>query len=507
MLDIFLQLWEGFLMSFTLANILGIAAGYGVGIIAGSIPGIMGVTAMVLILPFTFTMPPLFAIAAMMGVYKGACFAGSITATLFNIPGTPEAAATAFDSYPMSQSGQQARALEIALWASVIGGTLSNFILVFSAAPLSAIALKLGPAETAALILFSLTAVISLLGNTRTDIWKGGLSVVIGLMIATVGLDPMESTRRYVFGLTELDNGIPFVLAVIAFLAFAEVLEQVGQMTIISLKKSGEKAKQIPYSWKGRWQDLKFCGKELCRASLLGSLFGAMPGIGAAPAAFVAYGEAKRAAKDNSQFGKGDPRGIAAPEAANNAVAASSLIPLVTLGIPGSVAAAVLFGAFMVQGMMPGPMLMRDSPETLYGLFALFIMTDFIGGFCVALPFLALVKRIFVTLNYSLLFPAVIVCCGIGVYAEEFHVFSIVLLGVLGGFGFLLHRNGFNIPALVLALILGPFLERQTRTAMLISGGDPMIFLTKPISAGLLLLAVAAIAWAFWKRMKKIPAA
>jgi putative tricarboxylic transport membrane protein len=500
--EIFQQLAQGAANAITPINIVGILLGYSIGVVAGSIPGIMGVTAMVLILPFTFTMEATFAIAAMMGCYKGAAYAGSITATLFNIPGTPEAAATGLDSYPMSQRGEQQRALELALWASVIGGTISNFLLIFTAPPLAKVALKLGPAETAALILFSLTAVIGLLGDTRMDIWKGFLSVIMGLMIATIGLDPMNSTRRYVFGFEDLDGGIAFVLAVIAFLAFSEILEQAEDPKKLRIRQSEKKVQTLPYSMRQRWVDLKFCFKDLVRSSILGSILGAMPGIGAPPTAFVCYGEAKRGAKDNSRFGKGDPRGIVAPEAGNNAVAASSLIPLITLGIPGSVAAAVLFGAFMIQGMIPGPMLMQDQPEVIYGLFALFIVTDILGGFVIALPFIYLVRKLFSSFNYALLFPCVIVCCAVGVYAEEFDLFAVRMLLILGAGGYFLQKAGFNLPSLVLAFILGPILERETRTALLISDGTPMIFITSPIAASLLGLSVLALGWSLWKKMK-----
>lgn len=501
-MEILQNLWQGALFAFTFSNIMGCLFGYFIGLVSGAIPGIMGVTAMALMLPFTFTMSPMFAISAMMGCYKGACFAGSITATLFNIPGTPEAAATVLDSYPMGQRGERARALELALWASLIGGMVSNILLIFTAPPLASIAVRVGPPETAALILFSLTAVISLMGSTRLDIWKGLLSVVIGLMLATAGLDPMTSTRRYGFNLTELDNGITFVVAVISFLAFVEILQQVGKADKVQAQQHAESVRQLPYTWTQRWADLKFCAKDLTRASLLGSFFGAMPGIGAAPAAFVCYGEAKRTASDKSMFGHGDPRGIAAPEAGNNAVAASSLIPLITLGVPGSVAAAVLGGTFMVHGMIPGPMLMHNHPHVIYGLFVLFIITDLLGAFLVALPFLHIVRTLFLNLNLRLLFPAVIICCAIGVYTEEFDMFSVRLLVILGSLGYFLNALGFSLSALVLAFILGPILEQETRTALLMSGGSFSIFFTSPAACVLLTLSVLGLSWSLWQKFK-----
>ncbi len=502
MLDIFTNLWNGALFAVTFQNLLAIIIGYSIGVVAGAVPGVMAVTAMVLILPFTFALDPLFAICLLMGVYKGGAYAGSITATLFNIPGTPEAAATALDSYPMSQSGHQKRALEIALWASVIGGTISNLLLIFTAPPLAEVALLLGPAEIAALILFSLTAVITLLGDSRMDIWKGFMSITMGLMLAIVGLDNMSASRRYVFDIEDLDNGVPFVLTIIALLALSEVFSQAEKVKSLKVSGAQQGVTLLPYSMRQRWQDLKICLKDLLRSSFVGSLLGALPGIGATTTAFVCYGEARRSAGPDSQFGKGDPRGIAAPEAGNNAVAASSLIPLVTLGIPGSVAAAVMYGAFMVQGMIPGPMLMQEHPELIYGLFVLLLMIDFVGAFVVALPFIAVVRKLFKNLDYALFFPGVIVCCVIGVYAEEFNIFNLKLFLVLGFLGYLMRKAKMSIPPFILAFILGPILERNTRTALLLSNDSPMIFVTSPIAAILLALALASLVWALWRKAK-----
>ena len=323
-------------------------------------------------------------------------------------------------------------------------------------------------------------------------------------MLASVGLDPILSTRRYVFGMTDLDGGVPFVVAVIALLAFTEILEQVNKTRSMDFSQEATRAKveRQAYGWKERWADFRFCAKDLLRSSLLGSFFGALPGIGAAPTAFVCYGEARRNAKDKSMFGQGDPRGIAAPESGNNAVAASSLIPLITLGIPGSVAAAVLGGAFMVQGMIPGPMLMHDHPEIVYGLFVLFVLTDFLGAFVVALPFIALVRKLFCHMNYKLLVPLVIVFCGIGVYTEDYSLFSIHLLVALGLLGFALDRLGFSVSAMVLAFILGPVLERETRTALLMSNGDLSIFYASPVACALLLLSAILFIWSLRQKIR-----
>lgn len=503
MTSFFVNLWAGIGFSITPLNILGVLVGYMIGVVAGSIPGIMATTAMVLLLPFTFALNPLFAIASLMGCYKGGVYGGSITATLFNIPGTPESAATALDAYPMAQRGEELRALEASLGASMFGGTVSNLLLLLTAPALAAVAVKIGPAEQAALILFSLTAVISLMGDSRMEVWKGSLSVAAGLFLAMIGLDEMSATRRYVFGMEGLDKGISFITAVIALLALSEVFVQAENVGRLGLDNTQIRFSSKVPTWLSRWRDIKFTLRDMTRSSFIGSVIGALPGLGAVAAAFMSYGEAKRNAKDASQFGKGDIRGIAAPESGNNAVCAASLIPLVTLGIPGSMAAAVLFGAFMIKGMIPGPMLMKTNPEVLYGLFVLMIVTDILGGLLIGYPFIRIVRHIFKRMDYSILFPIVIVCCVVGVYAEDFDLFTLKMLLVLGVFGYLLKKGEFDIPNFTLAFILGPILERSTRTALVISGGSPLIFIKSPVALALIVLSGVSFVWAL-KRKSRI---
>jgi putative tricarboxylic transport membrane protein len=313
----------------------------------------------------------------------------------------------------------------------------------------------------------------------------------------------MTTTRRFVFGMSELDNGITFIVAIISLLALSEVFLQVENTGEFHKLKRTELSDTKKYTFSQRWKDFKFTLVDLLRSSFLGSLLGALPGIGATTASLVSYGESRRAAKEPSMFGNGDPRGIAASESGNNAVAASSLIPLITLGIPGSVAAAVMFGAFMVQGMIPGPMLMQEHPEIIYGLFVILIVTDILGAFLVALPYIALVRRLFKTLDYTLLFPGVIVCCTVGVYSEEFDPFGLKVMLMLGFLGYLMKKARFSIPPLILAFILGPILERNTRTALLIGGGSPMVFVKSPIALSLLVLTGLSLFWAVWKKRKK----
>ncbi|MBA7515448.1 hypothetical protein ES705_07488 [subsurface metagenome] len=504
MADFITNLIGGINYAFNFTNILGILGGYLIGVIVGATPGLTSVMAIVLLLPFTYTLSPLFAIASLMGCYKGGVYGGSITAILFNIPGTPMAAATALDGHPMKLQGKGLRALEMALFASVIGGTFSNFLLLFTAPPLARIALKFGPAEVAALIFFSLTVVASLMGNTPLEIWKGLVSLGGGLSLAMIGLDMMTTTRRYGFGIVELDGGINFVTAIVGLLALSEVLiqtEKIANLKSYNFKDEIQSSEKL--TWRTRISDIKICAIDILRSSLVGSFIGALPGLGATTASFMSYGEAKRASKHPETFGKGEIRGVAAPEAGNNAVCAASLIPLVTLGIPGSIVAAALFGAFMIQGMMPGPMLMRTHPEVLYGLFFLMILTDILGGAFVAYPFIRVSTRLLRRVDYTILFPIVIVLCGIGTYGINFSIFDIKVTLFLGVLGYIMRKTGFTVPVFLLAFILGPFLERNLRTALLISQGSLLIFLKSPIAMVLLSLGVVSLIFSFRKKLKR----
>lgn len=494
------QVIEGFFLSIQPLNIVGILFGYTIGIIVGSLPGLTGVMAIALILPLTYRLPGLFAIASLMGCYKGATYGGSISAILLNTPGTPEAAATALDGYPLAQKGEERRALEMALMASVMGGTISNLVLIVVAKPLALIALKFGPAEITGLIFFSLTIIVLTIGNTSLQIVKGLTSAGVGLFFAMVGLDIITTTRRYCFGILELDRGFNLIPVLIGLLALSEVLIQLKKIGKTNLEKSNSilnKLSQKKVTWQTRRNDLITCSKDIIRSSFIGTFIGALPGIGATTAAFISYGEAKRSSKDRKYFGSGKIEGIAAPEAGNNAVCASSLIPLVTLGIPGSITAAVLLGAFMIHGMMPGPMLMRTHPSILYGLFFLMIWTDPIGAIVIAIPYLHIARFIVRRINKILLFPLIIILCIIGAYAIQFSIFDIKVMIFLGILGYLMKKNGFSIPAFLLAFILGPILENNTRLALAITNNNPIIFLKSPIAMVFFGLSIISLIWSF----------
>lgn len=494
---------EGFLLSIQPLNILGILFGYTIGIIVGSLPGITGVMAIALMLPLTYKLPGLLAIATLMGCYKGATYGGSIPAILINTPGTPEAAATALDGYPLAKKGEAIKALEMALFASIIGGTISNLSLMIVAKPLANIALSFGPAEISSLIFFSLTIITITLGNTSTDIVKGLISAGLGLFFAMIGLDIMTTTRRYCFGVLDLDRGLGLVPVLIGLLALSEVLIQsknlINNSTLLknNLNINNKIFRKEDINWKTRFTDIKVCFRDIVRSSFIGTFIGALPGIGATTAAFLSYGEAKRISKEGKYFGKGKLEGVAAAEAGNNAVCGSSLIPLVTLGIPGSITAAVLLGAFMIHGMMPGPMLMETHPSTLYGLFFLMIWTDPIGGLVIALPYIRIARFIIRKISKRILLPIIIILCFIGAYGMQFSIFDMKIVIFLGIFGYLMKKSGFNLPAFLIAFILGPILENQTRVALSITNNNPIVFLRSPIAVFLFSLSILSLIYSF----------
>jgi len=497
---------EGFFLSIHPLNIVGILFGYSLGVVVGSLPGLTGVMAIALILPLTYKLQPLFAIASLMGCYKGATYGGSVSAILLNTPGTPEAAATAMDGYPLMQKGQGRRALEMALIASVVGGTISDLILMGVADPLATIALKFGPAEITGLIFFSLTVIAATIGTTPIEITRGLVAAGAGLFFAMIGLDIMTTTRRYTFGLPELDRGLNFVVVLIGLLAFSEVLFQVERIREANKTNVGAvktPSHQLKLTWADRINDLKICWKDIVKSSFIGTFIGALPGIGATTAAFLSYGEARRSSKDPQSFGKGNIRGIAAAEAGNNGVCGASLIPLVTLGIPGSVTAAVLLGAFMIHGMMPGPMLMRTHPSTLYGLFFLMIWTDPIGGLCCAIPYMRLAERVIKRIRPSLLFSIVTVLCVIGAYGMQFSIFDIKIMIFFGVLGYFMKKYKFPIPSFLIAFILGPILENNARIALAINRGNPSIFLKSPVALVLFSLGVISLIWSFMRGRRK----
>lgn len=494
---------DGFFIAFKLSNVIGVGLGVLLGVVLGAIPGLTGTMAIALLIPLTYYMDPVLSISLLIGCYKGSLYGGSMSAILLNTPGTPEAAATAFDGYPLTLRGKPKKALTTALTASVMGDSFSDLVLLFSAMPIALLALKIGPPEYAMLVIFSLTVVASLAGSSLS---RGLVAAFFGLLVSTVGLDPITTSRRYTFGSIELDRGIQLLPLLIGLLALSEIFMQIEQgisgrkrdKDAIGNDQAGEAAAIADQGGPLTGRELMTLLPTIFRSASIGTVLGAIPGIGSITAAFLGYDQAKRVSKHPEMFGKGSLEGVAAPEAANNAVCGANLIPVVTLGIPGSLTAAVLMGAFMVHGLMPGPMLMQEHPSTLYALFILMLIANGLM-YIIARPLLNVALRV-ITINKAILFPPILIFCGIGAYGTDLSFFDMKVMFVFALIGFGMKKLNLSPAIFLISFILGPLAEHAIRQSLIISQGSFAIFFTRPIALGLFLLSIASIVWALRKR-------
>jgi putative tricarboxylic transport membrane protein len=481
--------------------------GVSFGMLMGAVPGLTDNMAIVLLLPFTFYLNPIAGISMLMGLSKGGNFGGSIPAILFNIPGTPQAMVTCLDGYPLTQQGKSGKALKMALYASTIGDTTSDLILIFLAAPVAMIALKVGPPEYAMIIFFSLI-IISMAATE--DPLKGVIATGIGLFLGTVGLDPMRGTPRLEFGILELSDGFQIMPMVIGLLAFSEVLRQIE----LDVKGRSEKKEAdfvpensgTPQSDKDpnhrvTLQEFKGVIRSIFRSTGIGSAIGIIPGIGTTVAAYLSYISAKRASKHPELFGKGSLEGIAACESGNNAVVGPNLIPLVTLGIPGNLAAALILGGFMIKGLTPGPMFMQRNAPLMYGLFTVLLVSNFYT-FMVGNFFIRYIRNV-TRIPKPVLFTSILIFSVIGSYVFQSSIFDIFMMFFFGILGYFLTKLQINLPTIIVAFFLGPLFERKIRQALLISGGDISIFFTRPISLAFFLLTIFGVIFLI-SRKKKI---
>jgi putative tricarboxylic transport membrane protein len=466
--------------------LLSLAIGIVIGVVGGAIPGISATMAVALALPFTFPMEPINGILLLLGVYKGGIFGGSIPAILIKTPGTPASSATILDGHPLAARGEAGRALGMALWASCTADFVSNLALIFFAGFLASFALSFGPPEFFALILFSLTIIAGVSGES---LLRGALSALLGLLLATIGLDLVYGTNRFTFGDPNLMGGLNFIAVLIGLFAIPEVINMVWHPTghVGKVQKLGSK-------WV-TFAEYRRSFRSIIRGSFIGVFLGSIPGIGAAPAAFLSYSEARRKSPNKANFGKGEIEGVAASEAGNNGVAGATLIPLLALGVPGDVITAIIIGAFMVHGLQPGPMMFVLNVDIIYGLFIGLILSSgilfVVGGLAIRgfRPVADIPKRI--------LMPMVLVLCIYGVFAVNNNIFDVGVMFVMGWVGFAMGRLHVPPAPFLIAFILGPLLEDNFRQSMLMSGGSPDILLRGPITWffwGLTVIAVVAIA-------------
>ncbi|WP_416882823.1 tripartite tricarboxylate transporter permease [Marivita sp.] len=446
-----------------------------VGVVAGAIPGLSATMAVALTLPFTFAMTPINAILLLLGVYKGGIFGGSIPAILIKTPGTPASSATILDGHPMAERGEAGRALGMALYASCTADAVSNLALILFAGWLASFALNFGPPEFFALILFSLTIIAGVSGES---LLRGALSALAGLLLATIGLDLVYGTNRFTFGNPNMMGGLNFIAVLIGLFAIPEIINMAWN-PVAHLGRTRALGKS-----RCSWADYKNSFKTIIRGSMIGVFLGSIPGIGAAPSAFLSYSEARRTSKNKDNFGKGEIEGVAASEAGNNGVAGATLIPLLALGVPGDVITAIIIGAFMVHGLQPGPMMFILNVDIIYGLFI---------GLIVSSVFLLIVGsvairgfRFVADVPKRILMPGVLILCIYGVFAVNNNIFDVGVMFVMGWVGYIMMRNRIPAAPFLIAFILGPLLEDNFRQAMLMSGSDPSILFRGPIT------------WFFW---------
>jgi putative tricarboxylic transport membrane protein len=466
-MDVIIEALSVFL---SLQNILIVGVGVAIGTVIGAIPGMTTPMGVALALPFTFAMQPVTGILLLLGVYKGGLYGGSITAILIKTPGTPAASCTVLDGYPLSQKGHARKALDIALYASCTADVISNLSLILFAGVLASFALRFGPPEFFTLIVFSLTIIA---GVSGPSLGKGILSACLGLMLATIGLDLVYGTERFIFGDYRLMAGLNFIPVLIGLFALPEIIDR----ATFRARPPGSRKQSLGVG--ATLADYLSVLKSIIRGSFIGVILGAIPGIGGAPAAFLSYSEARRNSKNPEEFGKGAIEGVAAAEAGNNGVAGATLIPLLALGIPGDVITAVILGAFMIHGLSPGPILFEQNLPMIYALFMGMLLSSaylfFIGK--IAIRFFSRIA----TVPNRLLYPIVFVLCVYGSYAVNNNLFDVLVMVVMGLLGFAMLRLDIPVAPFLIAYVLGPLLEDNFRQSLLIGDGDNTIFFRNAI--------------------------
>ncbi len=468
-------------------NLLVLLVATVVGILIGATPGLTVNMAVALCVPLTvhFSLAP--SLCMLFALYVSGIYGGSVSAILVNTPGTPAAAATTLDGYPMAQQGKAGKAMKMALFASFCGGMISIFILVVVARHLAAVALKFGPAERTALLFFALTIVGVLSGKSMV---KGLLSGSLGLMVATIGADPMLAIPRFTFDILELEDGFSYIPLLIGLFAVSEMFQQAEDRmrsggAAVSLESTRRDQNRLTLS------DIVASWKTIIRSSLYGTFIGIMPGIGAAVACFFGYGEAKRASKNPERFGTGIVEGVAAAESANNAVSGATLIPLLSLSIPGDTVTAILYGALLIQGVTTGPLIFQNHLDAVYLIYITLTLANIfmviVGYGC--MPFFRRVTDI----PRRILFPTIFVFCVLGSYSIRNSIFDIFVMLAFGIIGYFMRRLTIPVAPMLIAFILARPFEEALRQALVGSEGDLSVFFVKPIALGFLILTAFSV--------------
>lgn len=489
------SLMYGFSIALQPSHIFFCLVGCVLGTLVGIIPGLGPVAAISMLLPVTFQVEPTSAIIMLAGIYYGAMYGGSTTSVLVNVPGETASVVTCLDGYQMARQGRGGAALGIAAFGSFIAGTAGLIGLLLVAKPLSSLALKFGPPEYLAIILLGFTFVTYL---SQGSMVKAIMMASLGLMLSMVGLDPINSQQRMTFGVLNLFEGIGIAPVAMGLFGVSEVLLNLEEENSTEVIKT--KFKELLPSRK-EWFQARWA---MLRGSVIGFFMGILPGGGPILSTFMAYGVEKRIAKDPSRFGKGAIEGVAAPEAANNAAASTSFIPLLTLGIPPNVILAVLFGAFLIHGILPGPFLIQERPDVFWGV----ISSMYVGNVMLLvlnLPMIPLwVQVLKVPAKY--LYPLILLFCLIGAYSIDNNVFDVGVMVAFGIIGYLFKKFGYEGAPLILAFVLGPMFEINLRRSLLMSQGSFSIFFTRPISIVALLVCATMLGLSIYQFMTQAKA-
>ncbi len=481
-MELFDNLGLGISTALSLENLLFCFIGVLLGTAVGVLPGIGPTATIALLLPITFNFGPVSALIMLAGIYYGAQYGGSTTAILINLPGESSAAVTAIDGHEMARKGRAGAALATAAIGSFIAGCVATLVLFLFAPPLADVALTFGSPELFSLVVLGLIASIAL---ARGSTIKALAMIVLGLLLGTVGQDTYTATPRFVFGVRELYSGINFVSVAVGMFGIAEILKNLEDERTRNMV-----TQKIAGLWPTR-EDFRRMAAPIARGTVLGSALGILPGAGHVLASFGSYSVEKRLSRRKQEFGHGAIEGVAGPESANNAAAQTSFIPLLTLGLPASPVMALMFGAMMIHGIQPGPNVINTQPALFWGL----IVSMWIGNFFLVLlnlPLIGIWVRMLM-IPYRMLYPAIIAFAAIGTFSLGLNAWDVFMIAIFGVLGYVLIKLGCEPAPLLLGFVLGPLLEDHLRRSLIISRGDPMIFIERPVSGVLLFLAVAAI--------------